>query len=470
MLAAAHAEDQPAETLRPRPWAGQRACRGNAARAGRCLHRGSSSGSEPTRPSPRSGSTGDLMELRRTPRSRTRSRRPPPRCPRTPACGAGRARRAARRCSAGGARTSRRWRTPASADGAVAAAAGQLNRGGQRSRKPAAPRSPGYALGGGLELALCADFRVAGAGREARPARDPARRHPRRGRDPAAAPAGRPGPGQGHRVHRAVRGRGRGARDRPGGQGRAGRGGLRRGRTELVARYATGPAARPARRQAGHRRRAWRPTWTPGWRSSGCSSPRCSRPRTSAPACAASSRTGRGKPPCGREPVTTDVPQPCKEHSRCTVTAPAPLQRQRARHDRSRTTSPDPGAGDRRAASGQRRRGGLRPRAHRVPRRRRCPPGCVTIDTGPVRVRPDARASRHGVEDHGPAGGAGHVAGGPGRAAAARRSAGRCAGWCCPASRWQVHEWAAELARALVGYAEQNARTAEALRRLVTGG
>ena len=32
-----------------------------------------------------------------------------------------------------------------------------------------------------------------------------------------------------------------------------------------------------------------------------------------------------------------------------------------------------------------------------------------------------------------------------------------------------VGEWAAELARALVGYAEQNARTAEALRRLVTG-
>ena len=32
-----------------------------------------------------------------------------------------------------------------------------------------------------------------------------------------------------------------------------------------------------------------------------------------------------------------------------------------------------------------------------------------------------------------------------------------------------VHEWAAGLARALVGYAEQNARTAEALRKLVTG-
>jgi hypothetical protein len=32
-----------------------------------------------------------------------------------------------------------------------------------------------------------------------------------------------------------------------------------------------------------------------------------------------------------------------------------------------------------------------------------------------------------------------------------------------------VNDWAAELARVLVGYAEQNARTAEALRKLVTG-
>jgi hypothetical protein len=32
-----------------------------------------------------------------------------------------------------------------------------------------------------------------------------------------------------------------------------------------------------------------------------------------------------------------------------------------------------------------------------------------------------------------------------------------------------VNDWAAELARALVGFAEQNARTAEALRKLVTG-
>ena len=34
----------------------------------------------------------------------------------------------------------------------------------------------------------------------------------------------------------------------------------------------------------------------------------------------------------------------------------------------------------------------------------------------------------------------------------------------------QVGQWAAELAKALVGYAEQNAATAEALRRLVAGG
>lgn len=34
----------------------------------------------------------------------------------------------------------------------------------------------------------------------------------------------------------------------------------------------------------------------------------------------------------------------------------------------------------------------------------------------------------------------------------------------------QIGQWAAELARALVGYAEQNAATADALRRLVAGG
>ena len=50
-----------------------------------------------------------------------------------------------------------------------------------------------------------------GRERETRPARDPARHHPRRGRNPAAAAPCRPGQGQGHRLHRAVRGGGRSA-------------------------------------------------------------------------------------------------------------------------------------------------------------------------------------------------------------------------------------------------------------------
>ena len=66
-------------------------------------------------------------------------------------------------------------------------------------------------------------------GRRPRPARDPARHHPRRRRHPAADPPGRPEPGQGHHLHRSVREGRRGAGDRPGRPRRTRRPGVRRG-------------------------------------------------------------------------------------------------------------------------------------------------------------------------------------------------------------------------------------------------
>jgi starch phosphorylase len=90
-----------------------------------------------------------------------------------------------------------------------------------------------------------------GRGRPARPARDPARHHPRSRRDAAAAPPGRPGQGQGHRVHGPDdQGRG-GARHRPGRPGRAGRFGLPGGAGHGEA-VRGGARPRAARGQAGH--------------------------------------------------------------------------------------------------------------------------------------------------------------------------------------------------------------------------
>ena len=89
-----------------------------------------------------------------------------------------------------------------------------------RIPKPVVAAITGYALGGGCELALCADVRFAADDAVARSARGPARRHPRRRRHPAADPADRPEQGQGPHLHRPLRQGRRGAGHRAGRPGR----------------------------------------------------------------------------------------------------------------------------------------------------------------------------------------------------------------------------------------------------------
>jgi len=189
-----------------------------------------------------------------------------------------------------------------------------------RIGKPVVAAVTGYALGGGLELALCADFRVVGAGA--------------RLGQPEILLGVIPGAGGTQRLPRLV------------GPARAkdivytGRFVPRRRRTRSAwstksspTRRSTRPRAswlpgtRPAPRWPCARpsrpsTRAWRSTSTPGWRSSGCISPRSSRPRTSARECAVSSRMGRGRPRLPGVDAEVALRTPArrvKEHvSRCT--------------------------------------------------------------------------------------------------------------------------------------------------------
>ena len=173
--------------------------------------------------------------------------------------------------------------------------------------KPVVAAVTGYALGGGCELALCADFRFAADDATLGQPEALLGPDPGRGRHPAADPPGRSQPGQGPDLHRPVGQGRRGAGHRPGRPGGPGRRGVRRRRVAWAGQFAGAASValrRPRRPSTGLDGDLDR-----GLELEARRSRHSSPPRTARSACVVRrERAGQGEV---RRPLTGRVSGPC---------------------------------------------------------------------------------------------------------------------------------------------------------------